>query len=301
MEIKSDKKTFTHLGLFEGIGGFSLAARWIGWETLAWCEWNEFGQKVLKHHFPNAEGFGDITKTDFIKYANTIDILTGGFPCQPYSVAGKRKGKEDERHLWPEMLRAIKEVQPTYVVGENVGGIVSWNGGLVFHEVQTDLEVEGYEVFPFILPAAGVNAPHKRDRVWFIAYSASNGCKNRYKTTGSILCSSEERRLQQFKGENLHNGIIENTNSIRRAGNQWQSQSNEREQREFSAGNNEQLSSNNAEISDVTNTNSERRGELQNQSSKIRTSKSNELLEQPHRSYNSSKQFENFPTQSPIC
>jgi DNA (cytosine-5)-methyltransferase 1 len=104
---------FTHLGLFEGIGGFSLAAHWMGWKTLAWCEWNEFGQKVLTHHFPEAEGFGDITKSDFTKYANRIDILTGGFPCQPYSVAGKRKGKEDERHLWPEMLRVIGEVQPT--------------------------------------------------------------------------------------------------------------------------------------------------------------------------------------------
>ena len=82
-------KKFKHIGLFEGIGGFSLAARWAGWETVAWCEWNEFAQKVLKHHFPEAEGHGDITKTDFTKYANTIDIVTGGFPCQPYSLAGK--------------------------------------------------------------------------------------------------------------------------------------------------------------------------------------------------------------------
>ena len=144
---------FTHLGLFEGIGGFSLAAKWMGWKTLAWCEWNEFGQKVLTHHFPEAEGFGDITKSDFTKYANRIDILTGGFPCQPYSVAGKRKGKEDERHLWPEMLRAIREVKPTYIVGENVSGIVNWNRGFVFNEVQSDLENEGYETIPFVLPA----------------------------------------------------------------------------------------------------------------------------------------------------
>jgi DNA (cytosine-5)-methyltransferase 1 len=162
-----------HLGLFEGIGGFSLAARWMGWETLAWCEWNEFGQKVLRHHFPEAEGFGDITKTDFTKYANRIDILTGGFPCQPYSAAGKRLGKEDDRHLWPEMLRVIREVQPSWVVGENVLGLVNWSGGLVFHEVQADLEAEGYEVFPFVLPACAVNAPHRRDRVWFVAYNNS--------------------------------------------------------------------------------------------------------------------------------
>lgn len=122
------------LGLFEGIGGFSLAARWMGWETVAWCEWNEFGQKVLRHHFPEAEGHGDITKTDFTKYANKIDIVTGGFPCQPYSSAGLRKGKDDDRHLWPEMLRAIREIQPGYVVGENVSGLLNWSGGLVFDE-----------------------------------------------------------------------------------------------------------------------------------------------------------------------
>jgi DNA (cytosine-5)-methyltransferase 1 len=164
----------THLGLFEGIGGFSLAAKWMNWNTLAWCEWNEFGQKVLKHHFPEAEGFGDITKTDFTKYANRIDILTGGFPCQPYSAAGKRLGKEDERHLWPEMLRVIRQVQPSWVVGENVLGLVNWSGGLVFHEVQADLEAEGYEVFPFVLPACAVNAPHRRDRVWFVAHRKTN-------------------------------------------------------------------------------------------------------------------------------
>ena len=168
-------KKITHLGLFEGIGGFSLAARWMGWETLAWCEWNEFGQKVLRHHFPKAEGFGDIKKTDFTKYANKIDIVTGGFPCQPYSTAGKRKGKNDDRHLWPEMLRAIREVQPSYVVGENVRGLTNWNRGLVFDEVQADLEAEGYEVLPFLLPACAVNAPHRRDRIWFIAYCNGNG------------------------------------------------------------------------------------------------------------------------------
>ena len=94
----------THLGLFEGIGGFSLAAKWMGWKTVAWCEWNEFGQRVLKYHFPDAIGHGDITKTDFTPYANKIGLLTGGFPCQPYSSAGKRKGKDDDRHLWPLLL-----------------------------------------------------------------------------------------------------------------------------------------------------------------------------------------------------
>lgn len=168
--------SFTHLGLFEGIGGFSLAARWMGWETTAWCELDKNCQRVLKYHFPNAIPHDDITKTDFTRYAGQIDILTGGFPCQPYSTAGKRLGKDDDRHLWPEMLRAIREIRPRWVVGENVRGLVSWNGGLVFNEVQADLEAEGYEVLPFILPACAVNAPHRRDRVWFIAYAKETRC-----------------------------------------------------------------------------------------------------------------------------
>jgi DNA (cytosine-5)-methyltransferase 1 len=102
----------THGSLFSGIGGFDLASEWMGWENKFHCEWNPFGQKVLHHYWPKAEQFTDITKSDFTKYANRIDILTGGFPCQPYSSAGKRLGKEDARHLWPEMLRAIKEIQP---------------------------------------------------------------------------------------------------------------------------------------------------------------------------------------------
>lgn len=145
----------------------------MGWETVAVCEIDKFCQETLKYHFPKATIHGDIKTTDFRVYRGKIDIITGGFPCQPYSVAGKRKGKEDERHLWPEMLRAIREVQPTWVAGENVAGLVNWSGGLVFDEVQTDLEAEGYEVIPFILPACGVNAPHKRERIWFVAYSES--------------------------------------------------------------------------------------------------------------------------------
>jgi len=163
-----------HASLFSGIGGFDLAAQWMGWENVFHCEWNEFGQKILKHYWPKAVSYGDITKTDFTIWRDRIDILSGGFPCQPYSVAGKRKGKEDERHLWPEMLRAICEIQPRYIVGENVGGIVSWNRGMVFEEVQTDLEGAGYEVWPYILPACGKDALHERERIWFIAHSGKN-------------------------------------------------------------------------------------------------------------------------------
>lgn len=163
-----------HGSLFSGIGGFDLAAEWCGWENVFHCEWNPFGQKVLKHHFPNSISYNDITKTDFSIHRGTIDIISGGFPCQPYSTAGKRLGKEDERHLWPEMLRAIREIQPSWVVGENVRGLTNWNGGLVFDEVQTELEAEGYEVLPFLLPACAVNAPHRRDRIWFVAFKDTN-------------------------------------------------------------------------------------------------------------------------------
>jgi DNA (cytosine-5)-methyltransferase 1 len=192
-----------HGSLFSGIGGFDLAAEWMGWENVFHCEWNPFGQKVLHHYWPNAEQFTDITKSDFTKYANKIDILTGGFPCQPYSQAGKRKGKEDERHLWPHMLRAIEEIQPRWVVGENVFGLVNWSGGLVFHEVQTDLEAAGYEVFPYVLPAAAVNAPHRRDRVWFVAYSNGNGC-NQCNSDNEI--NPSERGFNAFSNTNASNG-----------------------------------------------------------------------------------------------
>ena len=162
-----------HGSLFSGIGGFDLAAEWMGWNNTFHCEWMPFPRKVLNHYWPNSISYEDITKTDFTIHRGSIDILTGGFPCQPYSSAGKRLGKEDERHLWPHMLRVISEIKPTYVVGENVRGLTNWNGGVVFEEVCTDLEAQGYEVQPILLPACAVGAPHRRDRVWFVAYNAT--------------------------------------------------------------------------------------------------------------------------------
>ena len=170
-----------HGSLFSGIGGFDLAAEWMGWNNVFHCEWNPFGQKVLKYHFPKSISYHDITKTDFSIHRGNIDILTGGFPCRPYSTAGLRKGKEDERHLFPEMLRAVKEIQPRWIVGENVRGLVSWNEGLVFHEVYDDLEREGYEVQSFLIPAASVGAPHQRYRVWFVAYTNNKGRGSRFR------------------------------------------------------------------------------------------------------------------------
>jgi len=190
----------THGSLFSGIGGFDLAAEWMGWENKFHCEWNEFGQKVLHHYWPEAESFSDITKTDFTKYYGTVDIITGGFPCQPYSSAGKRKGKEDERHLWPEMLRAIREVSPRFVVGENVRGLTNWNGGLVFDEVCAELESYGYQVAPVIIPACALNAPHKRERIWFVAYAENSGYRGwmceRCAGREWELLSDEQRRSE---------------------------------------------------------------------------------------------------------
>ena len=182
-----------HGSLFSGIGGFDLAAEWMGWENVFHCEWNPFGQKVLHHYWPNAETFNDITKSDFTKYHGTIDIISGGFPCQPFSSAGKRQGKEDERYLWGEMLRAIQEIKPKYVVAENVFGITSIDGGLVFNQVCADLENEGYEVQPFIIGAASKNAPHRRYRCWFIAIHPNSKCNGlQYGNKNGNIRSTEE-------------------------------------------------------------------------------------------------------------
>jgi DNA (cytosine-5)-methyltransferase 1 len=207
----------THGSLFSGIGGFDLAAEWMGWENKFHCEWNEFGQKVLHHYWPKAELFTDIKKSNFTKYANRIDILSGGFPCQPYSSAGKRLGKEDDRHLWPEMLRAIREISPRWVVGENVRGLTNWNGGVVFDEVQANLEAEGYEVTPFLLPACAVNAPHRRDRIWFVAHSTRTS--ERTNELRSLRCKNGEisgegtQTIYDATRPNGIEGITSNTNS----------------------------------------------------------------------------------------
>jgi DNA (cytosine-5)-methyltransferase 1 len=166
-----------HGSLFSGIGGFDLAAEWMGWKNVFHCEWMERPRKLLDYYWPDADSHINICETDFKKYENRIDILTGGFPCQPFSTAGKRKGTDDERYLWGEMLRAIQEIKPKFVIAENVYGITSIDGGLVFEQVCLDLEGEGYEVQPFIIPAIGKNAPHRRYRVFFIAYSNSRGNK----------------------------------------------------------------------------------------------------------------------------
>lgn len=185
----------THGSLFSGGGGFDLASEWAGWTNKFNCEIEPFCKTILKYYWPDAIQYDDIRTTDFTVWRGKIDVLTGGFPCQPFSQAGKRKGTEDERHLWPQMLRAIREIRPRWIVGENVRGIINWSDGLVFEQVCADLEDKGYEVQPYLLPAAGVGAPHERYRTWFIAKNTDNIRRNCCKREEE----SEEWR-QRFAG-----------------------------------------------------------------------------------------------------
>jgi DNA (cytosine-5)-methyltransferase 1 len=285
----------THGSLFSGIGGFDLAAHWMGWDNIFHCEWNEFGQKVLKHHFPTSKSYNDITKTDFSIHRGEIDILTGGFPCQPYSTAGLRKGKADERHLFPEMLRAIKEIKPRWIIGENVRGLVSWGGGLVFEEVCSDLEREGYEVQPFLIPAASVNAPHRRDRIWFVANSNNKrGCTKLGEVSGKDAKISEWDKDAQFSHTDKF--YAANTECLRlehieERGNIYQSTSKAQSERgEFT-----KSIKANGNNGDVANTISER-GQLQT----TREYASKQML-RSNGEKRRIREWEKFPTVSPVC
>ena len=290
-----------HGSLFSGIGGFDLAAEWMGWENIFHCEWMPFPRQVLKYHFANSISYEDITKTDFTIHRGSIDILTGGFPCQPYSSAGKRLGKEDERHLWPHMLRAIQEIAPTYVVGENVRGLTNWNGGVVFEEVCADLENCGYEVQPILLPACAVGAPHRRDRVWFVAYS--NNSRN---TTLSGRVDGNwqkksiewEQSFNEFSRQRIE-GTAANTNNIRF--NQCECDNEEfTSQRGINAFND---INENASKKNVTHSVCERlqRSIPTRKYDGIKWNGSKGKIEQLVHSSESRVQFENFPTQPPIC
>ena len=163
------------IDLFSGIGGFSLAGRWAGWNTIQFVEIDKYCQMVLKKHWPNVPIHSDIKtfgpETPQNYDANETTIITGGFPCQGFSVAGQRKGKSDDRYLWPEMLRVINEIKPAYIVGENVTGII----GLALDTVLSDLEAQDYTTETFIIPACAVDAPHERKRVWLVAHAEHNG------------------------------------------------------------------------------------------------------------------------------
>ena len=216
-----------HLDLFSGIGGFSLALEKVGFKTVAFCEKEPYCKLLLQKHWKGVKIYDDIKKCKGKEIKETfggIDILTGGFPCQPYSVAGKQKGTNDDRYLWPEMFRVIKEVQPTFIIAENVRGLINIQNGMVFETVCSDLESEGFEIQTFVIPAAGVGAPHKRDRVWIVGYSKHNGSLTSKIKRGNneINAGTQKRQNETIESERTsgsrNNEVMENSRRTLRQG-----------------------------------------------------------------------------------
>jgi len=213
-----------HLDLFSGIGGFALAARWMGWETVAFCEREQYARRVLEQHWPGVPIIDDITQWPNKRIG--CDIITGGFPCQPFSCAGKQAGNQDDRYLWPAMLAVIERERPTWVVGENVFGIVK----MALDQVLSDLEAIGYATRAFVIPACAVDAPHRRDRVWIVANSNSikrqmlpkESLSGKQDIQGQLGRSSQEQPnrwpLEPELGR-VANGIPNRTHRIKGLGN----------------------------------------------------------------------------------
>ena len=213
-----------HASLFSGIGGAEVAASMMGWQNLFHCERQEFPRKVLDYWFPNSESYEDITKTDFTKWHGKVDVLTGGFPCQPFSLAGRRKGADDNRYLWPQMLRAIRQIHPTWVVGENVAGIKTMvescqvtqmgrtdhlfeenylyreESRFTLDKICADLEAEGYSVQPIVIPACAIGAPHRRDRVWIVAHRSDPRAETVQQEWQDGICSARPSPHTQCDG-----------------------------------------------------------------------------------------------------
>ena len=213
-----------HASLFSGIGGAEVAASMMGWQNLFHCEIQEFPRKVLDYWFPNSESYEDITKTDFTKWHGKVDVLTGGFPCQPFSLAGRRKGADDNRYLWPQMLRAIRQIHPTWVVGENVNEIKTMvescqvtqmgrtdylfeenhlyreESRFTLDKICADLEAEGYSVQPIVIPACAIGAPHRRDRVWIVAHRSDPRAETVQQEGQDGICSARPSPHTQCDG-----------------------------------------------------------------------------------------------------
>ena len=183
-----------HLDLFSGIGGFALAARWMNWETVGFCEKDKYAQQILKQHWPCVQIWNDIKE---LTQPIDCDIITGGFPCQPFSTAGLQTGKADDRYLWPEMLRIITHQRPTWVVAENVTGII----GLALDTVLADLEREGYASRAIIVPAAAVDAPHRRDRVWIMANTQSQRIQGLWTSGQQVSPAHEGQKVSLCQSE----------------------------------------------------------------------------------------------------
>ena len=176
-----------HLDLFSGIGGFSLGLEATGYfDTVAFCDYDSYCQKVLRKHWPWVTIYDDVKELNSERLQanghNKIDIITGGYPCQPFSIAGRQKGEQDSRHVWPEMFRLVKELRPTWVIGENVSGHIK----LGLDTVLENLESEGYSARAFSISASSIGAVHQRERVWILAHS---GCTQH---EGSFFGSQDE-------------------------------------------------------------------------------------------------------------
>ena len=186
------------LDLFSGIGGFALGLQQTGgFETIAFCEIEEYAQRVLRKHWPEVPIHNDIKELDGEQYRGSVDVICGGWPCQPFSTAGDRRGESDDRHLWPEFNRLISQVEPRWVIGENVVGHITMG----LDQVLSDLEGQGYSIETFVIPACALNAPHRRDRVWVIA----NACGERLQGCAESgeserACSTEQPRSQTSRG-----------------------------------------------------------------------------------------------------
>ena len=214
----------TVIDLFSGIGGFALGLEATGYfRTIQFVENEKWCQKILKKNFPKVPIHDDIKTYNTYKGVEA-DVVVGGFPCQPFSVAGKQKAIQDDRHLWPDMFRVIRQTKPIWVIGENVRNIVSISDGMVLEQVYLDLESQGYEVQSFIIPASAVNAPHQRYRTWIVGYSEHNGS-----STSEIRCSfsktsnnneKRQKETKQFKRTSKQEDYddVENTRRSSRRG-----------------------------------------------------------------------------------
>ena len=234
----------THASVFSGIGGPEVAATMLGWENLFHCEINPFGRKVLEYWFPQSKSYEDITKTDFTEWRGRVNVLTGGFPCQPFSYAGQRRGATDDRYLWPHMFRCIDEIRPDWVVAENVAGILTMveqgtvskvasaptlfdTGDMVrgqfrltetftLERISTDLESHGYEVQPILIPACAVGAPHRRDRVFIVGKRIASNTDN--STNGRATREDESKSGKERIQERHQVRESDEPNQIRREG-----------------------------------------------------------------------------------
>lgn len=211
MSGKEARAALTHLSLFSGIGGLDIAAEMAGMVTVGQCEWADYPTRVLERHWPDVPRWRDIrtlTGDDFYERTGlrTVDVVSGGFPCQPFSVAGKRRGAEDDRYLWPEMLRVIRELRPRWVVGENVAGIIN----MALDTVLADLEGEGYATGTLVLPACGVDAPHRRYRVAIVGYAEHDGLFAPAQPGGAAATGGDLPQRPEAAGEPPRAGVRRN-------------------------------------------------------------------------------------------